>query len=80
MERVVTIQNINGDIFDAKLILCFEVPEIEEKYIIYTLPNESIINIGNVYDKDGIYYIKNIDNDAEWTFVKKVMAQIVRED
>ncbi len=80
MERLFSVINKNGEKFEADLVLCFEVPEINEQYIIYKFPNESAVNVGNLYKKDDVYYIKNLDNNAEWTFIKKVMAQIVKEE
>lgn len=81
--KKITINNSNNHQFDANLILCFEVPEIDEKYIIYSFPRNNgaeILNIGNLKkSSDGIYYITDLDNDNEWEFVKKVMFQIVKD-
>lgn len=83
MEKKVTIYNSNNHKFEANLLLCFEVPEINEKYIVYSFPNNSentIINVGNLKESgDNCYYIEELDNEEEWNFIKKVMLQIVRE-
>lgn len=81
--KKVTIYNTNDHRFEADLILCFEVPEIDEKYIIYSFPRnngEIISNIGKLKKSiDNSYYITDIKNDTEWDFVKKVMLQIVKD-
>lgn len=81
--KKLTIFNSNNHKFEANLILSFEVPEMDEKYIVYSFNGDEdtvVINVGNLVEKDGSYYIKELDNDEEWNFVKKVMLQIVRED
>ena len=83
MEKKVTIYNSNNHKFEANLILSFEVPEIDEKHIVYSFPTEEdtlVINIGNLVKKDDAYYIEELDNEEEWNFVKKVMLQILREE
>ena len=83
MNKKVTIYNSNDEKFEAELILSFEVPEIDEKYVVYSFPTEDdnvVINVGNLVRKDDIYYIEELDNEAEWNFVKKVMLQILREE
>lgn len=83
MEKKVTIYNSNNHSFEADLLLCFEVPEINEKYIVYSFPNQentTIINVGNLRKHtDNRYYIEELDNEEEWNFIKKVMFQIVKE-
>lgn len=83
MNKKVTIYNSNNQKFDADLILSFEVPEIDEKYIVYSFPSEDndiTINVGNLIKKDDAYYIEELNNEDEWDFVKKVMLQILREE
>lgn len=83
MEKKVTIYNANNHKFEADLLLCFEVPEINEKYIVYSFPNQentTIINVGNLRERsDNCYYVEELDNEEEWNFIKKVMLQIVKE-
>ncbi len=83
MSKKVTIYNSNNHKFDADLLLSFEVPEINEKYIVYSFlnsNNETIINVGNLKKHgENRYYIEELDNEDEWNFVKKVMFQIVKE-
>ena len=83
MEKKITIYNANNHKFEADLILSFEVPEMDEKYIVYSFNADDdnvVINVGNLVEKDNSYYVKELDNDEEWNFVKKVMLQIVREE
>ena len=83
MSKKVTICNSSNHKFEAELILCFEVPEIDEKYIVYSFPSEDedvVINVGNLVKKDDYYYIEELNNEDEWNFVKKVMLQVLRED
>ena len=83
MGKKITIWNSNNEKFDADLILCFEVPEIDEKYIVYSFPSEEedvVINVGNLIKKDEYYYIEELNNEDEWNFVKKVMLQVLREE
>ncbi len=84
MSKKITICNVNNHKFEADLILCFEVPEIDEKYIVYSFPSNNdlvTINVGNLRKKDdNSYYIEELDNEEEWNFVKKVMLQILEED
>ncbi|MBE6160520.1 MAG: hypothetical protein E7157_05705 [Lactobacillales bacterium] len=83
MKKKVTIYNSNNHKFEADLLLCFEVPEINERYIVYSFPSNeenTIINVGNLRERgDNCYYIEELDNEEEWNFIKKVMLQIVRE-
>lgn len=81
MGKKITIYS-NDEKIEADLILCFEVPEIDEKYIIYSLEEDDdvTINVGNLVKKDDMYYVEGLDNEDEWNFVKKVMLQILRED
>ena len=83
MEKKITIYNSGNHKFEADLILSFEVPEIDEKYIVYSFPTDEdtvVINVGNIIKNEDGYYIKELDNEDEWSFVKKVMLQILRED
>ena len=83
MSNKFTIYISNNHKFDADLLLSFEVPEINEKYIVYSFlnsNNETIINVGNLKKHgENRYYIEELDNEDEWNFVKKVMFQIVKE-
>lgn len=83
MDTRVKICNSNNHEFEANIVLCFEVPEIDEKYIVYTLPSNndlSVISVGKLktYDED-TYTIEELENDDEWTFIKKVMFQIIED-
>ena len=84
MSKKITILNSEDKQYEADLLLSFEVPEIDEKYIIYSFPSNKedvVINVGNLKKADDDkYYIKDLDNEEEWNFVKKVMLQIVREE
>ena len=83
MGKKITIYNSNNHKFEASLILSFEVPEMDEKYIVYSFNADEdtiVINVGNLVEKNNSYYIKELDNDEEWNFIKKVMLQIVKED
>ncbi len=83
MGKKITINNSNNHKFEANLILSFEVPEMDEKYIVYSFNADDdtlVINVGNLIKKDDSYYVKDLDNDEEWNFIKKIMLQIVRED
>lgn len=83
MSKKITIFNSNNHKFEVDLLLSFEVPEMNEKYIVYSFPNnenEIIINVGNLKKHgENRYYIEELDNEEEWNFVKKVMSQIVKE-
>ena len=83
MGNKIIVTNANNNKFEADLILSFEIPEIDEKYVVYSFNrnnNEVTISVGNLIKKDDDYYIKELDNENEWNFVKKIMLQIVRED
>lgn len=79
----ITIYNTNNHKFEANLVLCFEVPEFDKKYIIYSFPStngEDILNVGTLKESvNNEYYITDLNNDAEWEFVKKVMMQMIKE-
>ncbi len=82
-EKKITIYNSNNHSFEAELLLCFEVPEISNKYIVYSFPSldELItINVGKLKEsKDNKYYIEELDNEEEWNFIKKIMFELVKE-
>ena len=84
MSKKITVYNSENKKYEADLLLSFEVPEINERYIVYSFPktgDDVIVNVGNLKkNDDNTYYIKDLDNEEEWNFVKKVMLQIVRED
>lgn len=82
MGKKITIFNSNNHKFEANLILSFEVPEMDEKYIVYSFNADDdtlVIDVGNLIKKGDSYYIKDLDNEEEWNFIKKIMLQVVRE-
>lgn len=83
MSKKIRISNANKHEFEAELVLCFEVPEIDEKYIIYSFSNNSelsTINVGKLKNiNNNTYTLEDLNNDAEWTFIKKVMFQIIKD-
>lgn len=82
MGKKITIFNSNNHKFEANLILSFEVPELDEKYIVYSFNADDdtlVIDVGNLIKKGDSYYIKDLDNEEEWNFIKKIMLQVVRE-
>ena len=48
-----------------------------ERYAIIRREDNKIVYVSL---DDNTYYVKDLDNEEEWNFVKKVMLQIVRED
>lgn len=84
-KKMTTITNSVGKTYDIEIVLCFEVPEFNKKYIIYNYPDEvkgnmMTINSGEIKEVDGKFFIENIEKEIEWDFIKKVMMQIVKED
>lgn len=81
MSKKIDVYNSEGTKYEADLILCFEIPEIDEKYIIYSFPSDTedvTINVANLQKRDDDkYYIKDLDNEEEWNFIKKVMLKLV---
>lgn len=82
-EKKVTIYNSNNHAFEANLLLCFEIPEIGNKYIVYSFPNleENVtLNVGKLKEtSDNEYYIEELDNEEEWNLIRKIMLELVKE-
>ena len=84
-KRIIKITNKQEEQFDVEIILCFEIPELNKKYIIFSYPEEETeanvtINTGELKEVDGKYILLDIENDKEWEFIKKVMTKIVNEN
>ena len=61
MSKKITILNSEDKQYEADLLLSFEVPEIDEKYIIYSFPSNKedvVINVGNLKKSDIEEYSK----------------------
>lgn len=82
MNKKISIYNANNHRFESNSILCFEVPSKNEKYIIYSFPNnnEIVINMGALKKgDDNTYLIEELFN-YQLDFIKQVMIQIIKND
>lgn len=83
-QKKITIYNSNNHKFEANLLLSFDVPEFDSKYIVYSFPSlddMTTINVGKLkLEKEKEYTIEELNNDAEWEFVKKVLFELIKED
>ncbi len=82
-EKLITLVDNYQEVGEVELICAFEVPELSEKYIIYT-KNErdkfdnTIIYSGKVVTIDGNQYLENIQEGREWEKLKEIMKAMAR--
>lgn len=80
-----TITLIDGykEIGEVELICAFEVPELSEKYIIYTKNEKAkdgntIIYSGKVVTIDNKQFLENINEGEEWNRLKNIMKAMAK--
>ena len=79
--KKITFINEGKTVGEVEMVCAFEVPELKNKYIIYS-KNESdaegntIIYCGKLINKDDKQLIENIEKGTEWNTLKKVMKLI----
>lgn len=80
-----TITLIDGykEIGEVELICAFEVPELSEKYIIYTKNEKAkdgntIIYSGKVVTIDNKQFLENINEGEEWDRLKNIMKAMAK--
>ena len=80
-----TITLIDGykEIGEVELICAFEVPELSEKYIIYTKNEKAkdgntIIYSGKIVTIDNKQFLENINEGEEWNRLKNIMKAMAK--
>lgn len=76
--KLITLVNGYREVGEVELICAFEVPELFEKYIIYTKNEKdrdgnTIIYAGKITQKDNKQFLENISEGQEWTKLKSIM-------
>lgn len=76
--KLITLVNGYREIGEVEQICAFEIPEFEEKYIIYTKNEKdrdgnTIIYAGKILQKDNKQFLENIKEGTEWERLKKIM-------
>ncbi len=80
-----TITLIDGykEVGEVELICAFEVPELDNKYIIYSKNEKdrdghTIIYLGKIIINDNKQFIENVDDIEEWTSLKDIMKLMAK--
>ena len=79
----ITIKKANGEEQEADVMFCFELEKTGKNYIIYTLNEVDSQKMKTFYaaaikeDENG-YKLDNMPDD-EWSAVKEVMREIIRD-
>ena len=66
------------EVGEVELICAFEIPEFNNKYIIYSKNEKdrdghTIIYLGKITIKDNNQFIENVDDEREWASIKDIM-------
>lgn len=80
MNEVIKVVNSDGSEMNVNVIMSFEVEETGKQYVIYKKENEEE-NMDTIYaslltENNGEYTLTDM-TEEEWSFVKKVMANVV---
>lgn len=80
-KKTITLVNGYKEVGEVELICAFEVPELSEKYIIYTKNEKdrdgnTIIYAGKITQKDNNQFLENISEGKEWTKLKNIMRSM----
>ena len=81
--KIITLVDGYKEIGEVEMICAFEVPELQEKYVIYS-KNEydkdgnTIIYSGKIVTIDNKQFIENISEGEEWNKVKNIMRSMSR--
>ena len=83
-KTMMTYKDVNGQDQDAEVILCFKAGNPEKKYVIYTFNEKDRNGMIKLYSslltpKDDHYVLEKIEDDKEWTMVKEVMRDVLKE-
>ena len=81
--KIITLVDGYKEVGEVELICAFEVPELLEKYIIYTKNEKdrdgnTIIYAGKIFMMNGKQFIENVDEGIEWEKLKTVLKSISR--
>ncbi len=80
----IKVKKSNGEEQEAEVILCFELEKTGKNYIIYTFnevdsQNMETIHASVIKENEEGYQLDVIPED-EWTAVKEVMREIIRNE
>lgn len=85
MDKKITIENKKGKKFEADVIMCFDIEELNKSYVVYKFEEEDEDELETLHTsvlvtkKDGSYVLENIKDDNEWNVIKNLMKKIVDE-
>lgn len=82
-KKVITLVDGYKEMGEVELICAFEVPEFNNKYIIYSKNEKdkdgnTIIYLGKISIKDNKQFIENIYEDEEWNSLKNIMKKMAK--
>lgn len=77
-KKTVTLVDGYKEVGEVELICAFELPEFNNKYIIYSRNEKdkdghTIIYLGKITVKDNKQFIENVNDEAEWSKLKDIM-------
>ena len=82
-KKIITLVDNYQEVGEVELICAFEVPELSEKYIIYTKNEKdrydnTIIYSARFVTIDGNQYLENISEGKEWEKLKNIMKAMAK--
>ena len=77
-KKTITLVDGYRELGEVELICAFEVPDFNNKYIIYSKNEKdkdghTIIYLGKITTKDNKQFIENVDEELEWASLKNIM-------
>ncbi len=85
MDKKIKIINGKGKEFEAELVMCFDVEELNKSYIIYKFAEEDEKQLVTLHTsilskkEDGKYMLEDIKDNNEWLIIKSIMKKVVDE-
>lgn len=81
--KIITLMNGYKEVGEVELICAFEVPELSNKYVIYTKNEKDkagnpIIYSGKIKIIDDKQFLENIEDGEEWNHLKSIMKAMTK--
>ncbi len=85
MDRKIVIENKKGIKYEADIIMCFDIEELNKSYVVYKFDDEVEDDLSTfhtsvlVSKNDDNYVLEDIKDEKEWDIIKGLMKKIVDE-
>ncbi len=85
MGNTILIENKNGEMVNAEILLYFTLKDYEDKeYVLYTFNETDEHDLATIYASEVVssdkgYEFKTIETDDEWAKIKDVMRTSIKK-